>query len=585
MKKLFTMLFLFAGMYLANSAVVLRETFESGSLGTGWTIYSNVGANSRWKVAEGILNGSSKSITPYEWTSGTHYLAGVPSVTAGNYNEWLVSPEVTIPTSQQDNIISFETYYTDMGNDMTLRWFESDTSKAIILWRASKPNKYDSPVEVNISSLNGKKGHFAWVMRREAVSAIDGSAWGIDMICVETVINGVDLEPTLFLSPLAHEDINMYKKGTDIPVSVKVINNGQTDAKGYTISYTFEGNTVTESLPDIAAKEEITYTFKKAINVSKASASNTITVSTQSANDEVSSNNSLSINSFWTSENSCLTFDFESDGYLVSGDWGASGWVVYQGDKSSTYRISSLQTIFDAAGNCWAVGTAGGTLATAIWGHLVAFTCSDFSETSIACDRWMILPKVRIGSNPTFLSWDAATANTVAGKATEDYEILVSTKTNAISDFTKVHGVVKEKLVNANDVKDKPSTRYIDLSSYSGKDIYIAFRDVTSGNDRGMLLVDNIKFLGTGSIGTDVKEMESIQTKVYPNPANDFVRIESENNILSVTVYNALGQKVSFVSVNDNVYSMNTQALKNGLYIIRVETEVGTAVEKVNVVR
>ena len=44
-------------------------------------------------------------------------------------------------------------------------------------------------------------------------------------------------------------------------------------------------------------------------------------------------------------------------------------------------------------------------------------------------------------------------------------------------DFKKVHEVTKEKKVNPNDKNQKPSTRYIDLSSYKGKDIFIAFRE------------------------------------------------------------------------------------------------------------
>ena len=61
MKKLFSFLFLFAAIASASSAVVLREDFEGGKLPDGWTIYSSVDQNSRWRVAEAIRNGK-KSI-------------------------------------------------------------------------------------------------------------------------------------------------------------------------------------------------------------------------------------------------------------------------------------------------------------------------------------------------------------------------------------------------------------------------------------------------------------------------------------------------------------------------------------------
>ena len=580
MKKFFSFLFLFAAIGSASSAVVLREDFEGGKLPDGWTIYSNVDQNSRWRVAEAIRNGK-KSIPAYEFSSGTHYLAGVPNVSKGNYNEWLVSPEITIPVSQQKNVISFETYYKDAGAEMTLRWFESDTSKAVILWTATGVNEYDKTVEVDISKYNGKKGHFAWVFRREVVSDIDGSGWGIDIIKAETVINGVDLEPVEFVSPLEHLDLHMYSVGKEIPVEVKVYNNGRTKAVGYKISYTFNGNTVTEAMPDIDSADNISFKFSKGFTVSKASNNNTISVSVQNEKDEVVSNNTLKINCFWVSGPASVTQEFEN---VSPGEWSIAGFVTYNVDNVTEFRNVSDGNFFRT--DAWTAGTAGGTVAKDIWGFRLAFTSSDFATTVTACDRWLVFPKVRISSDPTFLQWDAASANTMSGTGTENYEILISTKTNAMADFKKVHEVTKEKKVNPNDKNQKPSTRYIDLSSYKGKDIYIAFRDVTGGNERGMLSLDNVKFLGENVIYSDVKEISSIKTRLYPNPANDVINIESEEPIISVTVYNALGQKVYVNnSVNMELFQVPTSTFVNGVYFIRVDTSTGSAMEKISVAR
>ena len=590
MKKLFTFLFLLAGVSFVSSAQGLRENFESGNLPSGWTIYSTVSQTQTWRVAESVsngANGSPKAISAYEYTSGKHYLAGIPYLAEGkNYNEWLVSPEVSIPVTQTRNIITFYSHHQDLQSNMTLRIFEgTDTSKATVIWKANAVNKWDSLIEVNMSRFNGKKVHFAWVLQRNATSNIDNSAWGIDIVTVETVINGVDLEPIAFVSPLEHEDIHMYKKGVNIPVSVKVINNGRTDATGCTISYTFEGNTVTENLPDIAAKQEITHNFATPINVSAAKNNNTISVTVNASGDEVSSNNTASVSSFWTSGASCLDFNFETSVNLISGNWGDDGWVIYQQDKATGYRIPSQSQLFE--NSCWSVGKAGGTLSQENWGNFLAFVCTDFTEFEkiYAADRWMVLPQLHVSSNPTFLKWDAASANSVTGSATEDYEVLISTTTNAVNSFKKVHEVFKEKYVNPNKTPEKPSTRYIDLSSYAGKDIYIAFRAVTSG-DRGMLLIDNIQFLGENVYGTGVKSIEKINTLIYPNPANDFIQLESESTILGVEIYSMLGQKVfTNQNIHENSYMLSTEQLESGMYMIRIRTDKGTAVEKVQVVR
>lgn len=583
MKKLFTLLMLFAFVCTANSAVFLRENFDANpSIPASWTKYSTVDASSGWRVAAAIRNGKS-SIDPYEWEDGDHYLAGIQTLSKGNYNEWLVSPEVTIPATQLKNLVSFYTYYKDATASMTLRWFEgSDTSKAVVLWTASGTNEWEKIVEVDISSYSGKKGHFAWVLRRSVSEDIDGTGWGIDVIKAETVINGVDLEPTTILSPLEHQDINMYAVNTQIPVKVKVYNNGRTDAKGHKISYTFGGNTVTENLPDVPAVSEITYTFTQGFTVSQASNANTITISVQSEGDEVAENNSAKINCFWVSDPSSLVFDFEKN---APGEWEHDGFVVYKIDQANTYRNSSDANFFQ--GVCWNVGTAGGTVASANWGRQLAFTSSDFSDVAIACDRWLVFPKVRIGNSITFLQWNAATANTTSNEGTENYEVLISTKTNAMSDFTVVHEVQKEKKVNPNNKADLPSTRYIDLTTYKGKEIFIAFRDKTSGNTRGMLLLDNVKFLGKDAINvTSVKEIEAISARIYPNPANDAVHVDAENIIKGIEVFNALGQKVySNPSVNEFSYTVPTHHFTSGLYIIRIQTENGAALEKMNVAR
>lgn len=580
MKRLFTLLCVFAAVYTANATVFFREDFENGKETVGWKTLSNVDQSSRWRIDESIRNGTSSSIPAYEFP-GKHFLAGVPAVSSGSYNEWFASPEVNVPVSQYKMTISFETYYSDLNNDMTLRWISSltDTANAIVLWRATQVNKYDETVEVDISQLSGKKGRFVWVFRREAISDIEGSGWGIDLIKAETVINGVDLEPLSVLSPLEHNNLNMYSVGNVIPVKVRVENNGRVKSTGAKISYTFGGNTITEDLPDIDSLGSCTYTFSQGFTVSQASNNNSLTVNIVSSSDMDQTNNSKKVNCFWVSGPASLTQDFET---VAPGEWDKAGFTVYDQDNVTSYRNASDANFFNPY--CWAVGTAGGTVSSQNWGFRLAFTSSDFASVAVACDRWLIFPRVNISKAPTFLQWSAATANTAANEGTENYQVLVSTGTNAIADFTPALEIEKEKKVNPNSVNDVPSIRYIDLSSYAGKDIYIAFRDKTSGSYRGMLLLDNVKFLGEDvTYSTGVKEVEKISARIYPNPVGEVLSIDAEEPITEVTVYNTLGQKVFSASVNDNLYRLPVQTLANGMYVLRISTAKGSAVEKINV--
>jgi len=64
-----------------------------------------------------------------------------------------------------------------------------------------------------------------------------------------------------------------------------------------------------------------------------------------------------------------------------------------------------------------------------------------------------------------------------------------------------------------------------------------------------------------------VDENEASVT-LYPNPANDFVTLKGEN-LGTVRVYNALGQKVDEFEANRNELRISTTGYENGLYVVK----------------
>jgi hypothetical protein len=67
---------------------------------------------------------------------------------------------------------------------------------------------------------------------------------------------------------------------------------------------------------------------------------------------------------------------------------------------------------------------------------------------------------------------------------------------------------------------------------------------------------------------------------VYPNPASDMLSIEG-NSILSVRIYNILGQVVAEMTGNGSpTVSVSTSNLKSGLYIVMVEDASGNIGEQ-----
>ncbi len=69
---------------------------------------------------------------------------------------------------------------------------------------------------------------------------------------------------------------------------------------------------------------------------------------------------------------------------------------------------------------------------------------------------------------------------------------------------------------------------------------------------------------------------------IYPNPANDFVKINSVKDIKDITIYNAMGQKIkTFLVKNSNTSTINTTNLNNGFYYLKITTEKGEIIKQI----
>ncbi|MBR5781080.1 MAG: T9SS type A sorting domain-containing protein [Bacteroidales bacterium] len=79
----------------------------------------------------------------------------------------------------------------------------------------------------------------------------------------------------------------------------------------------------------------------------------------------------------------------------------------------------------------------------------------------------------------------------------------------------------------------------------------------------------------------NVSEITENNISIYPNPANDFVKISGDDRINSVKVYNCLGMMVEEIEVNANEAEINTSDYNTGIYFFNVMTENGNRIQKV----
>jgi len=92
-------------------------------------------------------------------------------------------------------------------------------------------------------------------------------------------------------------------------------------------------------------------------------------------------------------------------------------------------------------------------------------------------------------------------------------------------------------------------------------------------------IVTNTVTTSVVALGTPAFSQGKVVT-VYPNPVGDQLQLSVANGITvkTVTVYNALGQKVITVG---NQTVINVSALTKGAYFVAVETDKGTATQKI----
>lgn len=68
---------------------------------------------------------------------------------------------------------------------------------------------------------------------------------------------------------------------------------------------------------------------------------------------------------------------------------------------------------------------------------------------------------------------------------------------------------------------------------------------------------------------------------VYPNPVNDIVNIKANSAIKLIEIYDVQGRIIQTRSTNQEAESIDVSAYSNGIYFLKIKTELGEKVEKI----
>lgn len=106
--------------------------------------------------------------------------------------------------------------------------------------------------------------------------------------------------------------------------------------------------------------------------------------------------------------------------------------------------------------------------------------------------------------------------------------------------------------------------------------VVISFSEDTSGGDR--IGIDDLSWTCYTSLGVDDFNISNIN--IYPNPAKEVLNINLINNITTqIEIFDILGKKV-FHSTLNRTSTINLQALKTGIYIIKITQNDATISKK-----
>jgi hypothetical protein len=266
-----------------------------------------------------------------------------------------------------------------------------------------------------------------------------------------------------------------------------------------------------------------------------------------------------------------VVLDFESqDDFSLTFD----PWTALDVDGSNTYGIQDYTFLHSGEPMAFiafnpASVTPPMTGDPAIQPHGGVRFGACFAATTPPNDDWMISPQTTLGTNSALNMWVKSYTDQYG---LEQYNVGVSTTGMDPADFTIISGSTPLQAP-----VDAWTLMNFDLSAYDGQTVYVGIQCVS--NDAFIFMLDDVSidFL-TGVPEAPAKENH---VNIYPNPATNFIHINSTSQINEIEVYNYTGQKVFSSVVKDKQFNMNTTGMTTGMYFIKIKSADGITTKKV----
>lgn len=190
---------------------------------------------------------------------------------------------------------------------------------------------------------------------------------------------------------------------------------------------------------------------------------------------------------------------------------------------------------------------------------------------------WLISPKLKMPADARMSFYVKSFTNQYGY---DQYEVKVSETDNQLASFKTI-----------GNLREAPSWKWtevkVDLSEYSGKEIYVAInRTQQEETNAGFLfMIDDIRIYQSG-VGNQTSDLAQ-SLSLYPNPArNEIYVFAAGMEMEKVEIFNLGGQKVFATAQNfhQNGFRLNVANYQPGIYFARVQAAGKQAVLRFSVI-
>ena len=112
----------------------------------------------------------------------------------------------------------------------------------------------------------------------------------------------------------------------------------------------------------------------------------------------------------------------------------------------------------------------------------------------------------------------------------------------------------------------------VDLRAYQGQDIYVAIVHYNC-TDQFMVNVDDVLLVRQYDPTWGISEGAMVTCHVFPNPASEFLMVESDDTVNHYEIYNIVGEMLMSKPVDEKRFNVNVSELPAGTYLIKLASE------------